>query len=76
MISKITDKFQTTVPKKIREKLKLIEHDAIDWEIEGDQVIVHHVKRPFLQYQGAIKVGKGDIQKDIKAAGKIAAKKI
>ncbi len=34
MRSKITDKFQTTVPKKIRESLKLSRNDYIEWKNE------------------------------------------
>ncbi|HOW81653.1 MAG TPA: AbrB/MazE/SpoVT family DNA-binding domain-containing protein [Spirochaetota bacterium] len=73
MRSKITDKFQITIPKKVRERLKLTRHDAIEWEFEDDRVVVRPSKRPFMDLMGSIKTGTGDVKKDIQSARKSIA---
>jgi len=70
MQSRITSKFQTTIPKEIREKLKLDVYDAIEWSIEDDKIIVEPVKKPVLKYKGYVRVGKGCIESDIALARK------
>ena len=75
MKSKITSKFQTTIPKKIREKMKLSVNDSIEWKMEDGKVILEPADKPFLKYRGAIAVGEGDIDKDISRAKRIIAKK-
>lgn len=75
MKSKITSKFQTTIPKKVRERLKLSRNDLIDWDLEGGEVIVRPVERPFLEYRGKFTVGKGDIEEDIRKAQRKRAEK-
>jgi len=64
----ITSKFQTTIPKKIREQLHLSTHDSLDWQIERGKIIVSPVQSHFLSFQNSIKIGSGNIQDDIKAA--------
>ena len=64
----ITSKFQTTIPKKIREQLHLSTHDSLDWRIERGKIIVSPIQSNFLSFQNSIKVGPGNIQDDIKAA--------
>lgn len=76
MLSKITDKFQITIPKEIRERMKLSRKDALEWKIECGKVTVEPVKKPFLSYQGFIRVGEGNIQKDIQKARKFMAEKL
>ena len=68
MKSIITEKFQTTIPKKVRENLKLSVNDTLSWEIEGEKAVIKPMKTPFLKYRNAVKVGKGDISKDIAIA--------
>ncbi|MBF0558291.1 MAG: type II toxin-antitoxin system PrlF family antitoxin [Nitrospirae bacterium] len=68
MRSMITSKYQTTIPKKIRETLKLSVHDAVEWRINGHTAIVCPTQRAFLVRRGAVKIGKGDIAADIKKA--------
>ena len=70
MRSKITDKYQITIPKKIREKLKLSRNDIIEWKLERGLVIVEPINKPFLKFKGSIKIGKGNIEIDIKKARK------
>jgi AbrB family looped-hinge helix DNA binding protein len=38
--SRITSKFQTTIPKVVRDNLKLAVSDTLNWEIENDKIIV------------------------------------
>jgi AbrB family looped-hinge helix DNA binding protein len=68
MKSTITSKFQTTIPKDVRERLKLSVHDAVDWKIEARKVVVYPVRKDFLQYRNLVKVGAGDILADIEQA--------
>ncbi|MGO9015459.1 MAG: AbrB/MazE/SpoVT family DNA-binding domain-containing protein [Dissulfurispiraceae bacterium] len=68
MRSMITSKYQTTIPKKIRETLKLSVHDAVEWRINGNTAIVFPTQRAFLSRRGTIKIGKGDIASDIAKA--------
>ncbi len=68
MQSLITSKYQITIPKSVREKLKLSVHDAIEWKIEDDKVVVYPVQQRFLQYKNSVQVGAGEIRDDIQAA--------
>ena len=68
MKSTITSKFQTTIPKDVRERLKLSVHDAVDWKIEEGKVVVYPVRKDFLQYRNLVKVWAGDIRADIEQA--------
>ena len=68
MQSLITSKYQITIPKSVREKLKLSVHDAIEWKIEDDKVVVYPVQQRFLQYKNSVRVGAGEIRDDIQAA--------
>ncbi len=76
MKSKITDKFQTTVPREIREKLKLSRNDYIDWRIEKGYVIIEPVKKSLLDLKGCITVGEGNIRDDIERARNTIAGKV
>jgi len=73
--SKITSKYQVTIPREIRQQLKLRVADAIEWKVEDSRVYVEPVDKPFLQYKGAIKVGPGDIKEDIQKARKERARR-
>jgi len=75
MQSVITSKFQTTIPKDVREHLKLSIHDTLDWEIKQGKIIVSPVKKRFLDYRNAVKTGSGSIEEDIKIARKHRIKK-
>lgn len=69
--STITVKFQTTVPKEIREKLGVGPGDVLKWEILGDHVQVATAESAFLLREGRIKVGPGDPVKDVQKARKL-----
>jgi len=63
--STITSKFQTTIPKSIRQNLKLSVNDTLEWKIDHGKVIVSPRQKNFLKYRNSIKVGRGDIEADI-----------
>jgi AbrB family looped-hinge helix DNA binding protein len=75
MKSTITSKFQTTIPKAVREKLGISIHDSLEWEVEKGRVIVSPVRGNFLRYQGSVKIGAGDVGADIRAARERQANK-
>ena len=66
--SKITSKFQTTIPKAVRKILKLSVSDTLDWQIMEGKIVVKAQKRLFLKHKNSIKTGIGDIEKDRDAA--------
>ena len=68
MKSTVTSKFQTTIPKAIREGLKLSINDSLDWELDNGKVVLKPVYNKFLEYRNSIQVGKGDISEDISKA--------
>ena len=68
MQSVITSKFQTTIPKAVREQLKLSVHDTLEWKVDQGKIIVLPVQKKFLEYRNRIKTGPGKIDEDIKAA--------
>jgi len=65
MQSVITSKFQTTIPKGVRESLKLTINDTLEWKIERGKTVVIPVQKRFLNYKNAIKTGPGKIEEDI-----------
>ncbi len=75
MQSVVTSKYQTTIPKTIRSQLKLSVGDTLEWKVEDGRAIVLPVRRRFLEYRNAVKVGKGDITEDIHLARKKRAEK-
>lgn len=68
MNSTVTVKYQTTIPKAVREKLGISVNDALEWIVEKGRVVVHPVHNNFLRYRGSVKVGAGDIAADIQSA--------
>ncbi len=75
MQSVVTSKYQTTIPKSIRSQLKLSVSDTLEWKIENGKAVVLPVRRKFLEYRNAVKVGTGDIASDIDLAKKERAEK-
>jgi AbrB family looped-hinge helix DNA binding protein len=68
MVSKVTSKYQVTIPREIRRHLKIHLASTIDWRIERGRVIVEPAEMPFLKWKGAFLVSPGDIRQDIKKA--------
>jgi AbrB family looped-hinge helix DNA binding protein len=62
----ITSKYQTTIPKAIRENLSLSINDSLEWKVENGKILVLPTQKNFLKFKNAIKTGSGDIKKDIK----------
>jgi antitoxin PrlF len=75
MQSVITSKYQTTIPKAIREHIGLSVKDALDWKVEKGKIIISPAKLNFLKYRGAIKTGPGDIAGDIEMARNLRVEK-
>ena len=68
MNSTVTVKFQTTIPKAVREQFGISIHDTLEWIVEKGRVVVHPVHNNFLQHRGSVKTGEGDIRADIQKA--------
>jgi|APSaa5957512622_1039677.scaffolds.fasta_scaffold161467_2 AbrB family looped-hinge helix DNA binding protein len=67
--SKITAKYQITIPKQVRELLKLQVADALVWQTgEDGRIYITAADAPIAEYKGAIRVGRGDIGEDIDKA--------
>ena len=75
MQSLITSKYQTTIPKAIRETLGLSVKDALEWKVEEGKVTLYPAKRNFLKFRNAVKTGKGDIAGDIDIARNLRMEK-
>ena len=73
MKSTVTSKYQTTIPKSIREVLKLSINDTLEWEVEDGRVLVYPVQKNFLNFRNSISVGKGDIKKDTERGRRLRA---
>lgn len=71
----LTSKYQTTVPKTVRELLGLEINDAIEWRVEGGKATVIPARKDFLSRRGSIVIGAGDIEADIEAARSLRAEK-
>jgi len=75
MQSVITSKFQTTIPKDVRERLKLSIHDTLEWKVDQGKIVVLPVQKEFLKYRNRIKTDPGKIEDDIKQARQNRIKK-
>jgi len=73
--SKITSKFQITIPKEIRESLKLGQSDVLEWKLDKNGVHVEAADKPFLKYGGFLKIPPGDTKQDIKLSRKLRAER-
>jgi AbrB family looped-hinge helix DNA binding protein len=71
--TKITDKYQITIPKEIRKKMGLFRDDSIEWAIENEKITITPVRKTFYQFKGYLKVGKGNVDEDIRKAQSIIA---
>jgi antitoxin PrlF len=68
MYSTITSKFQVTIPRKVRESLRLRASDAIEWTLGRGRVTIAPAAKPFLEFRNKIRVGRGSIKQDIAKA--------
>jgi len=75
MQSGIAAKYQTTIPKAIRENIGLSVKVALDWNVKRGKIIISPAKLNFLKYRNAIKTGPGDIPGDIEVARNLSVEK-
>ncbi|EMJ94660.1 AbrB/MazE/SpoVT family DNA-binding domain-containing protein [Leptospira alstonii] len=73
--SKITSKYQITIPKEVRESLKLSMEDVIEWSIDEQGIRIEPANKPFLKYKGFLTEGAADIKSDIQKAWKTRAER-
>lgn len=73
--STITVKYQTTVPKEVREKLGVGPADVLLWEVVRDHVRVMASGRAFLDLRGSFKVGPGNPVEDVRRARELMGTK-
>ena len=66
--STITAKYQTTVPKEVRQKLGVGPADSLQWEVVGNHVRVMASAPDLLSLRGIFKVGPGDPVEDVRRA--------
>ncbi len=66
--SKITAKYQTTVPKLVREGLGLGPSDYLQWEVLDGEARVAPASNAFLEHRSTIQVGTGSVLDDIRSA--------
>jgi len=66
----ITSKYQTTIPKAIREQLTLSINDTIEWKVENGRIVGVPMQKSFLKFRNTIKTGRGNIEDDIRLARK------
>lgn len=75
MNSTITVKFQTTIPKGVRERLGIRVNDAIEWRVLKGKAEVVPVRTGFLRHRNVIHVGEGDLRSDLEAGRTARAEK-
>jgi len=75
MNSTVTVKYQTTIPKPVRERLGIRVNDAIEWRIRKGKAEVLPVRTGFLGHRNAVHVGEGDLRADLEAARRARAEK-
>ena len=67
--SKVTAKYQVTIPREVREQLRLKVADALQWKSGDDgRIYVTAAGVPMARYKSAFKVGRGDIHDDVEKA--------
>ncbi|HYC88291.1 MAG TPA: hypothetical protein VEO54_03700 [Thermoanaerobaculia bacterium] len=61
---------QTTVPEEVREALHLEDGDTLTWKVQGRTAAVTTERPALWKWEGFIKVGSGDVVKDLEEARK------
>ena len=64
--STITSKYQTTIPKEIREGLGIGPQDTLRWELAGGHARVSLAETAFHKRQGSIHRGAGSATADVR----------
>ena len=68
MNSTVTAKYQTTIPKAVREQMGIRVHDSLEWTVDGGKIVVQPAQSAFLNFRSSVKIGSGDIPADIQSA--------
>jgi bifunctional DNA-binding transcriptional regulator/antitoxin component of YhaV-PrlF toxin-antitoxin module len=68
--STITAKYQTTVPKDVRQRLGLAVGGTLHWQVAGQEAHVTAATPEWLDLQGIFRVAAGDPVADVRAARK------
>ncbi len=66
--STVTSKGQTTIPRDIRQQLRISTGDVLLWEAGRDAVRIRVASPAFLRRRGTIPVGKGSVTNDVTRA--------
>jgi AbrB family looped-hinge helix DNA binding protein len=66
--SKITSKFQITIPTEVRKALKLNTSDTLEWNFTESGIKVESPHKPFLKHKGEFNSGSGNPDNDIRDA--------
>jgi AbrB family looped-hinge helix DNA binding protein len=66
--STLSKKYQTTVPREVREKLGIGPGDVLLWEVVGGLARVRPATRAFLARRGSIRVGSGSVVEEVRKA--------
>ena len=69
--SLITSKYQTTVPKEVRQKLDLRSGDILRWEVVDRGIRIVPARRGFLDRRGSLRVGSGSVVDDVRQARRL-----
>lgn len=76
MLATVTSKGQVTIPKAIRDMLRINTNDKIDFIVEGGKVLLSPVKT-LLDLRGAVPSrGKGDISHERATAKDFVARRV
>ena len=76
MISTVTSKGQVTIPKEIRNFLKIKPSDKVNFEVENGRVILKPVKT-LLNFRGSVSAkGKGDFHAERQQAKQAISMKV
>ena len=76
MLAKVTTKGQVTIPKKIRDALKIRPNDRIDFDRDGGKIILVPIKT-LQDFRGVIRIkGKGNFVRERARAKAAVAKRV
>lgn len=64
----MTSKFQITIPREIRDRMKLGVSDVIEWNIDKDGIRLEPAEKPFLKFHGYFDAEIGSVDEDIQKA--------
>ena len=73
--STLTRDGQTTVPKEVREALRLEEGGKLTWEVQDGRVAVTTERPAFWRWEAFIKVGPGDVVEDVMKTRELQGRK-